>query len=181
MVPAVSVVPALPSDIPPPPSLEPPPLVPESHVDPALEARLPREVNDVTLAVYSLGADDLIEPGSEATWDTFLGATGRTRDDLTYAAAVDPHGSLQGAISATRLAGASTDDLLAAGLVAFTPPGGSPAATTKLTLGGKSVTAIASGLEGAPPALFLYAEGDILFAVTSPDQGIAEQFFAGIT
>lgn len=179
-LPSVSFAPPASADVPPAPSGSPPAILEDSHFDPELEATLPSQVEGITLDVYSLGPDALITPQTEQSWTAFLVTAGGRRSGLSFAAATDRSGELAGAVSATRVAGAEAGALIRAGIEAQTPIGGEPPATSEVQLAGRTVTAVSSELAGAPATLYLFADGDILFAVSAADPAIAEAIVAAL-
>ena len=137
-----------------------------------LEARLPSQVNGVTLVKYSWTGPDFMASGS-ATQDVqdLLNQLGKQPADISVAFAGDPNGDLDVNIGAFRVGGAAADALLGAFLASIQKA--SPEDQfNPLSLGGKNVTQVVDPGDDAA-TVYVYASGDTLFYVQSGDKALA--------
>ena len=137
-----------------------------------LEARLPSQVNGVTLVKYSWNGPDFLASGSD-TQDVqeLLNQLGKQPTDISVAFAGDPNGDLDVTIGAFRVGGAEANPLLGAFLGSIRKA--SPEDQfNQLNLGGKNVTQVVEPGDDAA-TVYVYASGDTLFYVQSGDQALA--------
>lgn len=151
------------------------------HSDPALEALLPRQVAGTNLTTYSLSLDELLKSGAgdPAAINAFLQSLGKTSADASVAGAFDPTAKLRGTILAYKINGADPAGLLA-GIVAFARSDvGATAAVRTGTVGGKGVTIVSAG-SGSNDTQWLYARGDVVFAVQAADEAGAAGYLQAL-
>jgi hypothetical protein len=147
--------------------------------DKDLEARLPNEINGVTLVKYSFKGATFLESGADNQQDLvdFLSALGKSPNDLSVAFAGDANGDLDLQLGAFRVAGADSNALLSA-FVAATQKESPQDTVTQGNVGGKNVTQIVDPDDTESGTIYIYANGDTLFYVSSPDASLAA---AGLT
>jgi len=147
-------------------------LLPSEDKD--LEARLPSQVNGIPLSKYSFSGTSFLASGSSNAQDLIelLKSLGKTPADMSIAFASDAGGGLDVQIGAFRVAGAATDALLAAFLAATSKetPG---SVMTSMNVGGKAVTQIVDPADATSPPVYVYAKGDILYYLLTPDAALA--------
>jgi hypothetical protein len=146
--------------------------LPEGDKD--LEARLPNQINGVTLTKVSFkGADFLNQGGgNDQTVLDFLTSLGKKPDDLSAAFASDPSGNLDVMVGAFRVAGADSNTLLTQFVNATKKD--RPSDTVQQTnLGGKNVTQINDPTDTTTGSLYIYPNGDTLFYAQSSDPNLA--------
>lgn len=143
------------------------------HEDPALEAVLPSSINGAQLQKGSFkGAGFVQGAGNNAKQFTdFLGALGKSPNDVSFAIAVDMSGQFQGSVGAFRVAGADQGQLLTA-FTAAAKQGTSGAQVTQANVGGKDVTKIVDPTDTAG-AQYVYGKGDTLFLAQAKDDATA--------
>jgi hypothetical protein len=142
--------------------------------DKDLEARLPNQINGVTLIKYSFKGGDFIESGGASSKDLIdlLTALGKTPNDMSVAFAGDPNGALNVQIGAFKVAGADSNALLAA-FVTATKQQSPNDVVTQGNVGGKNVTQITDPADTESGSVYIYSNGDVLFYVASPDATLA--------
>ena len=151
----------------------------ESPAAPALLARLPAAVGDVTLASDSASGSTILgeDQGSRAILAA-LRAAGREPDDLKVAQASDASGNSDLSILAVTVDGmpiAKTKDLV---LNAWLSATGAGVTTSKATLGGKEWEVIDYGDEGAKD--YLRVDGNDVIVVTTSDPQVAQDTASAI-
>jgi hypothetical protein len=142
--------------------------------DKDLEGRLPSQVNGVTMVKYSWKGSSFLASGADNQQDLvdFLTALGKSPNDLSVAFAGDPNAQLDLQLGAFRVAGADSTALLQAFVVATQKQ--SPQDTvTQGNVGGKNVTQIVDPTDTQSGTVYIYANGDTLFYVSSPDAALA--------
>ena len=142
------------------------------HANPELEAMLPAKLGGVVLVVESQAGIDL-ETGS-AAFDAFLSGLGKTRADFTVASAY-AQGGLKAAAGAWRVNGADTATLLPAFKTTVQTSSATPLVTAQETVAGKQVTRIGDPGQMARGSLYVFARGDTLFFVQTPDPALAAE------
>jgi hypothetical protein len=142
------------------------------HADPELEAMLPAKLGGVVLVVESQAGTDLAT--GSAAFDAFLAGLGKTRADFTLASAY-AQGGLKAAAGAWRVRGADTAALLPAFKATVQTSSATPLVTTGETLAGKEVTRIGDPGQMARGSLYVFARGDTLFFVQTPDPALAAE------
>ena len=144
----------------------------ERHADPALEALLPTSLAGVSLTVESQAGTDLAT--KSAPFDAFLAALGKTRADFWLASAYAA-GGLKAEIGAWRVKGADPALLLPGFKKALQASSTTPLAEAEETLAGRAVTRI--GDKGQLPRgpIYVYARGDALLFVETPEGALAEE------
>jgi hypothetical protein len=147
--------------------------------DKDLEARLPSQVNGVTMVKYSFKGASFLESGADNQQDLkdFLSSLGKSPDDLSVAFAGDPNAQLDLQLGAFRVAGADSNALLSA-FIAATQKQSPQDTVTQGNVGGKNVTQIVDPNDTESGTIYIYASGDTLFYVSSPDPALAA---AGLT
>jgi hypothetical protein len=147
--------------------------------DKDLEARLPNEINGVTMVKYSFKGASFLQSGADNQQDLvdFLSSLGKSPDDLSVAFAGDGAGQLDLQLGAFRVAGADQNALLAA-FIGATQKESPQDTVTQANVGGKNVTQIVDPDDTESGAIYIYASGDTLFYVSSPDPALAA---AGLT
>jgi hypothetical protein len=143
------------------------------HEDPALEAVLPSSINGAQLQKGSFkGAGFVQGAGNNAKQFTdFLGALGKSPNDVSFAIAVDMSGTFQGSVGAFRVAGADQGQLMTA-FTAAAKQGASGAQVTQANVGGKDVTKIVDPTDTSG-AQYVYGKGDTLFLAQAKDDATA--------
>jgi len=142
--------------------------------DKDLEGRLPSQVNGVTLVKYSFKGSSFLASGADNQQDLvdFLTTLGKSPDDLSVAFAGDPNGALDVQLGAFRVAGADSNALLQAFIVA-TQKESPQDQVTQQNVGGKNVTQIVDPTDSDTGPIYIYANGDTLFYVSSKDAALA--------
>jgi hypothetical protein len=142
--------------------------------DKDLENRLPSEINGVALTKYSFKGTTFLGSGASNSQDLIdlLSSLGKTPNDMSVAFAADQTGKLDVQIGAFKVAGADSNALLAAFVAATksTTPG---VQVTQANVGGKNVSQITDPTDTTTGAIYVYASGDVLFYVQSPDPALA--------
>lgn len=142
--------------------------------DKDLENRLPGEINGVALTKYSFKGTTFLGSGASNSQDLLdlLSSLGKTPDDMSVAFAADPAGDLDVQVGAFKVAGADSNALLAAFVDASqsTTPG---TQVSQANVGGKNVTQIVDPSDTTTGAIYVYANGDVLYYVLSPDPALA--------
>jgi hypothetical protein len=142
------------------------------HADRALEALLPAKLGGVVLVVESQAGIDLATGG--AAFDAFLSGLGKTRADFTVASAY-AQGGLRAAAGAWRVKGADTSTLLPAFQTTVQTSSTTPLVAAEETIAGKQVTRIGDPGQMARGPLYVFARGDTLFFVQTPDPVLAAE------
>lgn len=142
------------------------------HADPALEAMLPARLGGVVLVVESQAGTDLAT--GSAAFDAFLAGLGKTRADFTVASAY-AQGGLKAAAGAWRVKGADTAALMPAFKTTVQASSAAPLVSAEQTLAGKQVTRIGDPGQMARGSLYVFARGDTLFFVQTPDPSLAAE------
>jgi hypothetical protein len=142
--------------------------------DKDLEGRLPNQINGVTLVKYSFKGSSFLESGADNQQDLvdFLNTLGKSPNDLSVAFAGDPNGTLDVQLGAFRVAGADSNALLQAFVVA-TQKQSPQDQVTQQNVGGKQVTQIVDPSDTSTGPIYVYANGDTLFYVSSHDAALA--------
>jgi hypothetical protein len=142
------------------------------HADPELEAMLPAKLGGVVLLVESQAGTELAT--GSAAFDAFLSSLGKTRADFTVASAY-AQGGLKGAAGAWRVKGADTAALLPAFKTTIQTSSATSLVTAEATIAGKQVTRIGDPGQMARGSLYVFARGDTLFFVQTPDPALAAE------
>jgi hypothetical protein len=140
-----------------------------SHVDPELEARIPDEVNGVTLEKLSLAGGGLFEEDDADTqaFRDALRAAGASPENTTVAVGrATDNASLN--IAALRVAGAQGSQFLQAVVDSIVADGAGTA--SQVDIAGREVVQITS-MDGTVG--YLIAVGDTVYRVQSPDPAAA--------
>ncbi len=142
--------------------------------DKDLENRLPNEINGVTLVKYSFKGSSFLESGASNSQDLLdlLTTLGKTPADMSVAFAADPVGDLDVQIGAFKVSGADSNALLQ-GFVLATQKQSPEDVITQANVGGKNVTQIDDPQDTTSGSVYIYASGDTLFYVASPDAALA--------
>jgi hypothetical protein len=142
--------------------------------DKDLENRLPNEINGVTLTKYSFKGSTFLSSGASNSQDLIdlLSSLGKTPNDMSVAFAADPAGKIDVQIGAFKVAGADSIALLAA-FVAATKKTTPAVQVTQASVGGKNVSQITDPSDTTTGAIDVYANGDVLYYVQSPDPALA--------
>jgi hypothetical protein len=142
--------------------------------DKELENRLPNTINGVTLTKYSFKGSTFLGSGASNSKDLIdlLTSLGKTPDDMSVAFAADPTGDLDLQVGAFKVAGADSNALLAA-FVAASKSTTPTDQVTQTNVGGKNVTQIVDPADTTTGAIYVYANGDVLYYVLSPDPALA--------
>jgi hypothetical protein len=142
--------------------------------DKDLEGRLPNAINGVPLVKYSFKGATFLESGADNQQDLvdFLTSLGKSPNDLSVAFAGDANGQLDVQLGAFRVAGADSNALLAA-FVAATQKESPQDTVSQGNVGGKNVTQIVDPSDTTSGTIYIYANGDTLFYVSSPDATLA--------
>ena len=149
-----------------------PALAAERPADPALEALLPSTLGGVTLMVESQAGTDLTT--KSASFDAFLAGLGRTRADFWVASAYAT-GGLKAEIGAWRVQGADPALLLPGFKKAVQASSTTPLTEAKETLAGRTVTRIGDKGQLTRGPIYVYARGDALLFVETPERALAEE------
>jgi hypothetical protein len=142
------------------------------HADPQLEALLPAKLGGVVLVIESQAGVDLAT--DSAAFDAFLTGLGKTRADFIVASAY-AQGGLKAAAGAWRVKGADTAALLPAFKTTVQSSSAAPLVTAEETVAGKQVTRIGDPGQMAQGSLYVFARGDTLFFVQTPDPALAAE------
>jgi len=156
------------STTPPPEDPEATPAFPTSHADPALEELLSIEVGGSTLATASRAGAEAAEGAGYLT--PLLSSLSRTTEDLATALGADPANVMEIVAFAIRIRDVDADDLVTSFLatVGYADAG-------EATIAGKSVRTMPTEWPS-----YVYATGDTLFVVQTPDPGLAETVIAAL-
>ena len=149
-----------------------PALAAERHADPALEALLPTSLAGVSLTVESQAGTDLNT--KSAPFEAFLASLGRTRADFWVASAYAA-GGLKAEIGAWRVKGADPALLLPAFKKAVQASSTTPLTVPEETLSGRAVTRIGDKGQLTRGPIYVYARGDALLFVETPERALAEE------
>ena len=148
-----------------------PALAAERHADPALEALLPTTLGGMTLTAESQAGTDLAT--NSAPFDAFLADLGRTRADFWLASAYAT--GLKAEIGAWRVKGASPALLLSGFKKAVQASSTTPLAVAEETLAGRPVTRIGDKGQLTRGPIYVYARGNALLFVETPERALAEE------
>jgi hypothetical protein len=142
--------------------------------DKDLEASLPSQINGVTLLKYSFKGTSFLGSGGSSSQDLidFVTSLGKSPNDLSIAFATDPTRTLKLQIGAFRVAGTDSGALLNA-FIAATKKQSPDDTITPTSMGGKNVVQIVSPTDTVNGTVYVYAKGDVLFYVASPDPNLA--------
>jgi hypothetical protein len=144
----------------------------ERHADPALEALLPTALAGVSLTVESQAGTDL--DTKSAPFDAFLAGLGRTRADFWLASAYAA-GGLKAEVGAWRVKGADPALLLSGFKQAVQSSSTTPLAEAQETLAGRTVTRIGDKGQLTRGPIYVYARGDALLFIETPERALAEE------
>ena len=144
----------------------------ERHADPALEALLPTSLAGVSLTVESQAGTDLATKST--AFDAFLADLGRTRADFWVASAYAA-GGLKAEIGAWRVKGADPALLLPGFRKAVQASSTTPLTVSEETLSGRAVTRIGDKGQLTRGPIYVYARGDALLFVETPERSLAEE------
>jgi hypothetical protein len=158
--------------------------LPNFNADPALEAQLPDEILHTTLTKFSFRAADVLDEGAvdedtQRFLETITGM-GASLDDVSLAFAADMTGGLNVQLIAFRVAGANADQLLAAIVTEAESDAGPGDLIGEATLGGKTVTTLLEASGAADGPAYLYASGDTVYLIQSPDEALAAEALAAL-
>ena len=142
------------------------------HAAPDLEAVLPTTLGGVALTVESQRGTELST--TSTVFDTFLQDLGKTRADFWLASAYSP-GGLKAEVGAWRVQGADPLQLLAGFQKAVQASSTTPLTTAEETLAGRKVTRIGDLGQLTQGPLHVFAHGDTLLFVQTPDRALAEE------
>jgi hypothetical protein len=144
----------------------------DAVVAPELEARLPSTVNGTPLTVSSTLGTDLFgdSQGSRAIVAA-LRAAGKTPADLKYAEAYDESQTLDLSMFAVAVDGLSDAKTKAMVLDSWLTASGAGVTQTPVTLGGKDVTAIDYGADGAKD--YVLSGDGATIVITTADEALA--------
>jgi hypothetical protein len=141
------------------------------HADPALEALLPTTLGGVTLTAESQAGTELST--NSAPFDAFLADLGKTRADFSLASAYAT--DLKAEIGAWRVKGASSAQMLPGFKKAVQGSSTTPLAVAEETLAGRTVTRIGDKGQLTRGPIYVYAHGDSLLFVETPERALAEE------
>ncbi|HEY3336178.1 MAG TPA: hypothetical protein VGK16_13180 [Candidatus Limnocylindrales bacterium] len=162
----------LPSD---PPSAE----VPSAAAAPGLEARLPTVVDGTTLTVNSVVGTDLFGTDqSSRAIVAALRAAGKTPADLSFAQAFDDSQQLDLSMFAVSVAGLSEAKTKAIVLDAWLAASGAGVSQSTVTMGGKELTKIDYGDNGAND--YVLARDGAIIVLTTSDDAVATAAVAAL-
>jgi hypothetical protein len=142
--------------------------------DKDLEARLPNQINGVTLTKYSLKGSTFLESGTSNSQDLIdlLSGLGKSPNDMSVAFASDTSGTIDVQIGAFQIRGADSNALLN-GFLAATKKETPEDVIATANVGGKNVTTIVDPTDTESGTVYVYVSGDVLFYVLSPDAAVA--------
>ena len=149
-----------------------PALAAERHADPALEALLPASLAGVSLTVESQAGTDLATKST--AFDAFLADLGRTRADFSVASAYAA-GGLKAEIGAWRVKGGDPALLLSGFKKAVQASSTTPLTEAQETLAGRTITRIGDKGQLTRGPIYVYARGDALLFVETPERALAEE------
>src|SRR5689334_15485147 len=144
----------------------------DRHAAPALEALLPTTLGGVTLTVESQAGTELAT--KSAPFDAFLADLGKTRADFWLASAYAA-GGLKAEIGAWRVKGASSALLLPGCKKAGQASSTTPLTVAEATLSRRSATRIGDKGQLTRGPIYVYARGDALLFVETPERALAEE------
>jgi hypothetical protein len=148
--------------------------VAESPAAPDLEAKLPTQVGDLTMSVFSATGSTILadDPGSRAILAA-LRADGHEPDDLRVAEADDDSGNGLLTMMVITVDGMPLDKTEKLVLDSWLSASGAGVTRDTVTLDGKEWTRIDYGDEGTKD--YVRTEGDNVLVVTTADPSIAQQ------
>jgi hypothetical protein len=144
------------------------------HADPALEALLPATLGGLALTAESQSGTDLTT--NSAPFDAFLAGVGKTRADFWLASAYAT--GLKAEIGAWRVRGADPALLLPGFKKAVQASSTTPLTVAEETLSGRAVTRIGDKGQLTRGPIYIYARGDALLFVETPERALAEEAIA---
>lgn len=143
--------------------------------DPELQDRLPTEVGGQPLQTFSMRGDMFLTGGNaDPAFQQFLDEIGAEMSDVSVAfGSTASGGDTMVTILAFRVLGAEEDALTREAIGAFEEEGGATGFETR-TIGGREVR-VATDTSGQVGAVYVWADGDTLFWITTTDEALAEE------
>ena len=155
----------------PPPVSPPDSGITDRHADTALEALLPTVVSGIPLTTYSVTSEAFVGGQNADQFAAFLERVGATPPDVTLAVAGDPNGTLTAQVSALRVTGAESSDLLAAVLDNGEATGGT---ISRATIAGTDVAVVSRVSGDTEIVQYVHVVRDVAFlAVGTGDAAAA--------
>lgn len=145
------------------------------HADPDLEALLPQTLGGVALTIESQAGPEL--SAANTAFDAFLKSLGKTRADFSLASAY-AQGGLRAQVGAWRVNGADTAMLLPGFKAAMQASSTTPLNNTEENIAGHMVTRVGDPGQLTQGPLYVFAKGDTLYFVQTPDRALAEEAIA---
>ncbi len=141
--------------------------------DPDLEARLPDQIGDIPLQKFSVAGSEFLEQSDDEFRD-FLARLNADPEDISVAVAVSMSQEVQLGIFAFRVGGADEDRLVEEFQRSIEEDAESGVTWEERNLGGRDVQ-VATDPDAPEQRIYLWADGDTIFFVTSPDEALAEE------
>lgn len=141
--------------------------------DPDLEARLPDQIGDIPLQKFSVAGSEFLEQADDEFRD-FLDRLSANPEDIAVAVAVSMSQEVQVGIFAFRVGGADEDRLVEEFQRSIEEDATSGVTWEERSVGGRDVQ-VATDPEAPEQRIYLWADGDTIFFVTSPDEALAEE------
>lgn len=140
-----------------------------------LQGLLPEQVRDITFQAFAMDGATFLEETADPQFIGFLEQLGASPDDVVVAFAfgANADGTQTATVLAFRVQGADARDLVAE-FQSTGGEGGTPLTWHERTIGGKKVQ-VADPTADFPSPAILYAWTDVMFFVTSTDQGATDQ------
>ena len=153
--------------------------LPSFNADKELEERLPDEIGGATLTKFSFAGEDMLSGGDNPEFEAMLEELGASSSDFSVAIAAGQVGTDTVSIGALRVGGIQGDQALDA-FIAAGQAGGEDVDIGEATVGGRSVVTLLDNESSQLGLTYLYASGDVIFFVQSPNEALAAEVIGSL-
>jgi hypothetical protein len=153
----------------------------DPHEVPDLEALLPATVGGIQMETLSLSGADFYLGGNDQSrpqLDGLLARLGKAIGDVTVADAGDPTGKAVLDVGILRVAGVSSDRLLAEWIASWEASKPGQVTHAAATVGGRTLTQLVDASRPVGGRTYAFAKGDMLFLVEADDLALVSSALA---